>query len=58
MLELGRYEEAAEAFAQSRDTLGAPGRAVEQPAVAMAIYKQGYVAYEVASYSEAALVAP
>jgi len=56
MLKLGRHKEAAESYDQSRSVLSAPGRAGNQPAVAMVIYKQGCAAYEGSNYSEAAYV--
>jgi hypothetical protein len=54
LFKFGKYEDAAKAYAEARDTLSAPGRASKQPAVAMVIYKLGCVAYEESYYSKAA----
>ena len=53
-LKLGQFRAASEAYCSARDTLNAEGRAGNQPATAMVIYKLGLTAYRESNYEVAA----
>ena len=55
LLQQGLYDQARAAYTDAYNTLAAPGKAAKQPAVAMVLYKLGYVDYLQKRYTNAAI---